>query len=199
MLWSSPRWDTLTFWALDLETGGLDPRTDAILSVGMIPVREGRVVLGEAFSSLVRPERGHAIRPESILAHQLLPAEVTGAPMGSDVAAEIDGRLAEGALLVHFASVDVPFLRRLYRAAGRRWPRPPVVDTAGLLLRLYARDRSRDPDGTAQPVLRLADARARLGLPAYDAHDALSDALATAELFLVLARRLGARTLRDLR
>jgi DNA polymerase-3 subunit epsilon len=198
MLWSSPRWDSLTLWSLDLETGGLDPRTDAILAVGMIPVRQGRVVVGEAFSSLVRPERGHAIRPESILAHQLLPGEVTDAPLGRDVVEEIDRRLAEGPLLVHFKSVDVPFLRRLYRSAGRRWPHPKVVDTADLLLRLYARDRSRDPDGTAQPVLRLADARERLGLPAYDTHDALADALATAELFLVLARRLGARTLRDL-
>jgi DNA polymerase-3 subunit epsilon len=197
--WSSPRWDSLTLWALDLETGGLDPRTDAVLSVGMVPVRQARVVVGEAFASLVRPEAGAAIRHESILAHQLVPGEVTGAPGVPEVVAEIDRRLAEGALLVHFSSVDVPFLKRLYRVAGRRWPRPPVVDTAGLLLRLAARDRIHDPDGTAQPVLRLGEARQRLGLPAYDSHDALSDALATAEMFLVVARKLGARTLRDLR
>ena len=36
-------------------------------------------------------------------------------------------------------------------------------------------------------------------LPVYPAHDALSDALATAEPFLVLRVALGARTVRDLR
>jgi DNA polymerase-3 subunit epsilon len=33
--WPSPPWDSVTYWALDLETGGLDPRADPILSVGI--------------------------------------------------------------------------------------------------------------------------------------------------------------------
>ena len=48
------------------------------------------------------------------------------------------------------------------------------------------------------PQLNLADARRACGLPDYPAHDALTDAVATAELFLVLRHRLGARTLREL-
>ena len=56
MLWPSPPWDAVTYWALDLETGGLDPRSDPILSVGMVPIRAGGIRLGEAWSSLVRPE-----------------------------------------------------------------------------------------------------------------------------------------------
>jgi DNA polymerase-3 subunit epsilon len=49
------------------------------------------------------------------------------------------------------------------------------------------------------PDLNLLAARLRLGLPDYGQHDALTDAIAAAELFLVLRRRLGAKTLRDLR
>jgi DNA polymerase-3 subunit epsilon len=48
------------------------------------------------------------------------------------------------------------------------------------------------------PVLNLSRARREHGLPEYQAHDALTDALAAAELFLVLRKELGARTLRDL-
>ncbi len=50
-------------------------------------------------------------------------------------------------------------------------------------------------------VARQAVDPARLahGLPPYVAHDALIDAVATAELFLVLRRAIGAKTLRDLR
>ena len=36
VFWRSPPWDSLVYWSLDLETGGLDPRKDAILAVGMV-------------------------------------------------------------------------------------------------------------------------------------------------------------------
>jgi DNA polymerase-3 subunit epsilon len=200
MLWPSPPWDRVTYWALDLETGGLDPRADAILSVGMVPVREGAIRLGEAWSSLVRPESSAHIGAESIRAHQLVPAEVRDAPPLAAVLGEIDARLAEGVLLVHQAAVDVQFLKRACRRAGVRWRDPTVVDTVALLVKAAKRARFLDP-GAAEtvPDLNLVAARQRLGLPDYGQHDALTDAIAAAELFLVLRRRLGAKTLRDLR
>ena len=51
MFWPSPPWDAVTYWALDLETGGLDPRHDPILSVGMVPVRSGGIRLEEGHLS----------------------------------------------------------------------------------------------------------------------------------------------------
>jgi DNA polymerase-3 subunit epsilon len=190
----------VTYWALDLETGGLDPRADAILSVGMVPVREGAIRLGEAWSSLVRPETTARFGAESIRAHQLLPGEVEGAPPLADVLREIDRRLAEGVLLVHQAAIDVQFLRRACRRAAVRWRDPPVVDTVALLVKAAKRARFTDPGASGTvPDLNLVAARARLGLPDYGQHDALTDAIAAAELFLVLRRRIGAKTLRDLR
>jgi DNA polymerase-3 subunit epsilon len=57
-----------------------------------------------------------------------------------------------------------------------------------------------DPDAPGiEPELNLAAARRRAKLPEYASHDALTDAIAAGELFLVLRRRLSARTLRDLR
>ena len=47
MLGSSPPWDSVVYWALDLETGGLDPRRDPVLAVGMLPIREGTLRLGD--------------------------------------------------------------------------------------------------------------------------------------------------------
>jgi DNA polymerase-3 subunit epsilon len=199
VFWSSPLWDTVTYWALDLETGGLDPRTDPILSVGMVPIRSGGVRLGEAYSSLVQPEDRAGIALSSITAHHLVPRDLREAPPTSTVLAEVDRRLREGALLVHQAAVDVQFLRRAYREAGMRWPDPRVVDTVVLLLRAAKRARFLDPNAPEQePELNLAGARRRLGLPDYGQHHALTDAIATAELFLVLRRRVGARKLRDL-
>lgn len=199
MLWPSPPWDSATYWTLDLETGGLDPRRDAILAVGMVPVVGGVVTLREAWSSLVRPEAG-AVSPASIRAHQLVPAEVQEAPPLPAVVPEIARRLEGSVLLVHNARIDVGFLKRAFSRCRVAWPRPRVVDTVDLLVRLQRKDRFRDPHAQERaPVLNLGAARERLGLPAYRAHDALTDAVATAELFLVLRKRLGARTVRDLR
>ncbi len=198
MFWPSPPWDKVVYWALDLETGGFDTRRDPIISVGMVPIREGVIRLGEAYQSLVRPEMGN-IREDSIAAHQLVPGEVESAPRLVDVLREVAARLNEGALLVHNAGLDVRFLRRAHDLTRIPWPRPRVVDTVNLIVRLTEKNRFIRPDTQDRdPPLNLGVARARLGLPGYAAHDALTDAIATAELFLMLRRQLGARTLREL-
>ena len=53
------------YWALDVETGGLDAKRDPIIAVGMVPVRAGRIRLGECYRTLVRPEDGGGITSES--------------------------------------------------------------------------------------------------------------------------------------
>ncbi|BDG10494.1 3'-5' exonuclease [Anaeromyxobacter paludicola] len=199
MLFRSPAWDEITYWAIDLETGGLDAKRDPILAVGMVPIRGGVVQLGEAFESLVRPEDGATIRPDSVRAHQLVPRDVRGAPPLPVVLREVHARLRQGALLAHHAGIEVGFLRRAYATVDLVWPRPRVVDTAELLLALERRARFLDPDRVGgDPVLELQAARRQLGLPDYPPHRALHDALAAAELFLVLRRKLGLKRVRDL-
>jgi len=186
------------YWALDLETSGLDERTDRILSVGMVPIRAGAIRWGERYYSLVRPPDATRLSESGIPAHHILPSELQGAPPIAEVLAEIDRRIAQGVLLLHFSSIDLVFLRRAFREAGRRWPHPPTVDTVNLLGQLDRRRAYLDPHAAALPT-GLSEARAQLGLPPHDAHHALSDALATAELMLALRSRLGAKTLKDLR
>jgi DNA polymerase III subunit epsilon len=199
MLFASPRWDAVVYWALDLETGGLDPGKDPILAVGMVPIREGRIRLGESWRTLVRPG-GRPIEPGSVRAHQLVSGEVRDAPSIEDVLPEIARRLAGNVLLVHQRGIDVAFLQEACRRTGARWPGPKVIDTVDLLRRRAKQARFRTPELPLEtPVLILSQARAERGLPPYPAHDALTDAVATAELFLVLRNELGARTLRDLR
>jgi DNA polymerase III subunit epsilon len=193
----SPPWDQVTYWALDLETGGLDAASDPILAVGMVPVRAGIIHLGEAYRTLVRPRDGGVIAPASVAAHQLLWGDVVDAPPVEEVLPQIERRLGDGVLLLHQRSIDVAFLRREFKRCGRRWPAPPVVDTVDLILRI---ERLRNPEiANDQVPLNLTRARRHHGLPEYQAHDALTDAISTAELFLMLRLKLGARTLRDLR
>jgi DNA polymerase-3 subunit epsilon len=200
MLLSSPPWDSVTYWALDLETGGLDPGKDPIIAVGMLPVRAGRIRLGESFRTLVRPGGRRRIDPESVRAHQLVLGEMKDAPTIDDVLPVVERRLRGNVLLVHQRAIDVAFLQEACRRTGVKWPGPKVVDTVDLLLKAAKRARFASPDlPNDRPVLNLSRAREARGLPPYPAHDALTDAIATAELFLVLRHELGARTLRDLR
>jgi len=199
MFFSSPPWEEVTYWSLDLETGGLDTRHDAIVSVGMVPVRRGALQLGDAFESLIRHDGVSTVRPDAVAVHEVLPAEVNEAPKLSEVLVSVDARLAEGALLVHNAAIDVAFLQRAYAENGLRWRKPVVIDTVQLLFKLAKRRRFLEPDSVEEPNINLTAARAELGLPAYPAHNALMDAVATAELFLVLRHKLAARTLRNLR
>ena len=196
-LFRSRRWDEIVFWALDLEMSGLRAGRDRILSVGMVPIRNGVIRYGERFYSLVRPPEIEGLSTEGLRAHHILPADIAGAPGIGDVLPEVDRRLKEGALLVHFAELDLAFLRDAYRRCGMAWPRPRLVDTMNLLMDLHQRQQRWTPH-PPPPRTALSEARADLGLPAYPPHDALSDAVATAELFLVLRSRLNLETLRGI-
>jgi DNA polymerase III subunit epsilon len=198
MFFRSPAWDAVTYCALDLETSGLRPQSDKILSVGIVPVRGGVIHYGERYYSLVRPPDPASLSEEGLRAHHILPAELECAPPLADVLVEIDTRMRDSVLLVHFADVDVGFLKQAYRRADMNWPRPPVVDTVRLMMKLHERQHHLTP--YPAPIrTALTEAREDIGLPPHDSHHALGDALATAELFLAVRARIGARTLRELR
>jgi DNA polymerase III subunit epsilon len=196
-LFPSPRWEEEVYWALDLETSGLRIGADAILSVGMVPIRNGLIRFGERFVSLVRPPLSEVLSTEGLRTHQLIPAEYGDAPPIGDILPEIDRRLRECILLVHHATLDVGFLKSAYRRLGRERPPLRVLDTIDLLISLHLRRYRFTPH---PPAVRtgLADARRDLGLPDHTQHDALGDALATAELFLLLRQKLGIVRLREL-
>ncbi|HEX9052880.1 MAG TPA: 3'-5' exonuclease [Anaeromyxobacter sp.] len=200
MLFASPPWDAVTYWSLDLETGGLRAGRDPIIAIGMVPVRGGRIRLRESFRTLVRPGTRRRVDPSSVRAHQLVADELRDAPPLEEVLPIVERQLRDNVLLVHHRAIDVAFLKDACRSTGVRWPAPKVVDTVDLLLRAARRSRFARPDPVRdRPALNLSLAREAWGLPAYQAHDALTDAIATAELFLVLRHAIGARTLRDLR
>jgi len=186
-------WREAAYWCVDLETTGLDPRTARIVAAAAVPVRDGVVRCSELVTSRVRPGAGAVWAGAE--AHHLLPADVRDAPRLADVLRGLDRCLREGVLVVHGSQVELPLLRRAYRACGLPWPPVAAVDTVRLLQQLEQRARWR---GAGPVPLELDRARAYLGLPAYPRHDAASDAVATAELFVTLCVRLGARTVGDL-
>jgi DNA polymerase-3 subunit epsilon len=170
--------------ALDLETTGLDPQADQILSVGLVIVRNGnRIDLATAMHRLVRPKGG--IPEESAVIHQITDDQAATGGRLHETMAELLQRLAGRVMLAHHARVEVQFLDRACRRLYGQRLVIPVVDTQVLAKR--ALDRTNQ--GYHGGELRLAALRSRYHLPRYPAHNALSDALAAAELFLALTAR----------
>jgi DNA polymerase-3 subunit epsilon len=169
---------------LDFELTGLDPRTDEIISFGAIPIDDGSVRLREACSGLVRPSR--EISEESILVHGIRASEVAHAPALEQAVLPLLETLAGRIVVAHSAAVERAFLGRTLRRLGLRL-RGPIVDTETLgRLWLYERD------GRTLQRLPLTLLASALGLPAERPHDALGDALTTAQVFIALAANLDA-------
>jgi DNA polymerase-3 subunit epsilon len=199
VLFSSPPWDSVDYLAVDVDTGGPDPGSEPIVAVGAVPIRAAHIRLGEAYRTLVQPEDGLAVDPGSVRAHQLVRDELRDAPPLGEVLRELVRRFSQAVLVVHQRSIGLALLRRAFERHRLGWPRPRVVDTVDLLVEAARQDRFANPELPAdRPTLNLARARQKYGLPEYQAHDALNDAIATAEIFLVLRKVLGAQTLRDL-
>jgi DNA polymerase-3 subunit epsilon len=171
------------FIALDLETTGLDPRGDEILSIGLVALRGERIDLGTARHYRVATTR--AIPERSAVLHRITDdAAARGRPL-AEVLPCVLSRLSGSVLLGHHAQTERAFLdaacRRLYGTGFV----VPLADTASLIRRWMARRHQ----VLAAGELRLHALRERYGLPRYRAHDALVDALATAELFCAFVAR----------
>jgi DNA polymerase III subunit epsilon len=178
-------WREVEFAALDLETTGLDVVRDGILSIGLVSLRGGRIDLSTAYSLLVLPDGG--IPEASAVIHRITDDRAAqGLPLAEAMAFMLP-RLAGRVLVAHNARFDHAFLdaacRRLFAVPLLL----PLIDTQALALHSLRRRNQvyRDSD------LRLHALRERYGLPRYRAHDALTDALAVAELFLAQIAHVG--------
>lgn len=181
----------LRLLAVDIETTGLDPRRDRVLSIGWLPVDGGRVVLGGAGQVVVRDEGGIGGVGQSATVHGLTDDRLAGGVALEDAVARLLEALAGRVLLAHFARIETAFLgAACERAWGAGMP-CVVVDTLDLERRAVAGGWGSEPEGGA---LRLWTARERRGLPVYRAHEALTDALACAELYLAQRAELQARS-----
>jgi Rad3-related DNA helicase/DNA polymerase III epsilon subunit-like protein len=156
--------------AFDLETTGLSPRSDRLLEIGAV-----------RYDHLLRPlDRLQVIVDPQIpipLAIQrlvgLTDTDVRGAPPPLEAAAQLAAFCGDAALIAHGGTFDLLFLRSLLSDSfGSRL----VFDTLDLARILLPTSESH-----SLPLLSR-----RLGIPHERPHRALSDALATGELFRVL-------------
>jgi DNA polymerase-3 subunit epsilon len=174
-------WREAPYAVVDLETTGLNPRRDEIISFASVPIDDGRIVVGGMRTVMIRPER--MPEAETIRIHGLRPVDLDGARPLSEAIDVILRSLTGRVLVAHAAWVERGFLNRALKIARLRVAEP-ILDTSALAQRVLP---GVDPD---QQGVQLGAAARALGLPTHRPHRADGDALTTAQLFLALVARL---------
>lgn len=158
---------------IDVETSGLSPRRDRILQIAAVEVDHSGTIVSE-WSTYVRPRFGR-VGPTRV--HGLTAASLRSAPLFRFVADDLAARL-EGAVVVgHNVDFDWSFVRRSLRRV-----RVPIAPTS----RLCTLELSRSLDPERKNRHRLAEVCERYAVPLDNAHDALADARATAQILPLL-------------
>ncbi len=176
--------------ALDLETTGLDPQRDTILSFGYVGMHGTRIDLATARHRIIQTQK--SLPEQSVVIHQLTDDTVARGEPLITVLSEFLRVLAGKVMIAHHAKVELSFIAAACRKLFDSEFLVPTVDTQ------YIAKRSLERRNIAYAAneLRLFNLRERYNLPHYQAHNALSDAIAAGELFAAQVEEQGAcRTL----
>jgi len=169
------------YLAIDLETTGLDAKSDHILSVGYVIVHGNHIDLSSASHRLVHT--AHAIPEASAVIHQITDDQAAEGEALKTVLIDLLKDMAGKVMIAHHATIEQGFLSNACKRIFGGGLLVPIVDTQTVSLRTFQR-RQITYKGSDLRLHALGD---RFNLPRYGAHNALSDALAAAELFLAQA------------
>ena len=161
------------FICLDLETTGLNPKKDRIIEIGAVKVRDGKIV--DTFQSLIDPKQELGERVESLTS--IASKELCGQPTIQEILPDLKEFLEEDVLLGHRVLFDYSFLKRAFTNAKIIFERKGL-DTLKLARKFVTDCESKKLESLCQ----------HYGIR-HQAHRALGDAVATVELYQILAEK----------
>ncbi len=159
---------------VDVETTGLDLANDTLISIGAVAVVNGRIALGDSFSVVL--QQNEVSRRENILIHGISGAvQREGAPPADALLAFL-GFLGKSPLVAFHVAFDETMIRRAMRQHLGLNFRHPWLDLAYVLPALW-------PE-LMRSHRTLDDWAMHFSIRNEDRHNAVADALATAQLLL---------------
>lgn len=179
--------------ALDFETTGLDKDKDCVISAGLVDIVNFGINLKSATHQLISCDT--QLPEESVVIHQITDNELVNGDNVETVLPYLLSRLSGKVLLAHHASVELFFMNKMCQEVYASDFLIPVIDTQYLAKRSFDRKNINYKGND----LRLFNLRKSFNMPAYKAHNALMDAVATAELFLVMANTISPKSNAKLR
>lgn len=174
----------LDFVALDFETANRSPASAC--AVGAVRVRDGHVV--DEYFTLVRPAEGFDdFEPGNIRVHGITADAVESSPSWTDVYGPLRAFIGDDVVVGHNAAFDMSVL---LNTSGAHDIDLPVLSSLCTLQ--LARASIKVPSYSLPWVVE------HLNLPAFDHHDPLADARASAMVLVALAASSGVQTVAEL-
>ncbi|MFV1874069.1 MAG: 3'-5' exonuclease [Oleiphilus sp.] len=171
------------FVAMDFETTGLDANNDDIVSIGMVPFSLKRIYCRRSKHWIVKPRR--ELAENSVVIHGIKHSDILEAPDINTLFEELLSLMAGKVMVVHYQHIERNFLAHAFKSRLGEGIIFPLIDTMLLEKNIRLQQRSLCDRLLQRPLpsIRLGDCRRRYHLPHYQSHHALSDSLASAELF----------------
>jgi DNA polymerase-3 subunit epsilon/ATP-dependent DNA helicase DinG len=157
--------------AIDLETTGLDPKTDSIIEVGAVRMLDGQIL--EEFTTFINPHR--PIPDQVTFLTGIRYENVETAPTIEMALPQITKFVGGSPIIAHNVSFDMSFLRERYSILSNN----QCIDTYDLASILL-------PNA---PRYNLNSLSTQLGISLETAHRALADASASALLYWELWKK----------
>jgi DNA polymerase-3 subunit epsilon len=171
----------LRYVIFDIETTGLSLQHDRVVSVAAYRVVDGRIALGDVFSSLVSP--GRDIPSAAVKIHGIIPSMVDNAPSFSEVFEKFTAYLGIDILVGYHVEFDLHFLNVYMRRTHGFPVQNLVLDVQPLCRSVGFPPHLRSYAGRLRGHRDLDTAARHFGIEIQERHTALGDALATAMIF----------------
>jgi DNA polymerase-3 subunit epsilon len=162
---------------VDVETTGLNLMTDTLISIGAVAVVNGRIVLGDNFSVIL--QQRISSRKENILVHGISGSEQRDGVSPADGLLAFLEYLGKDPLVAFHVAFDETMIRRAMRQYLGFSFKHPWLDLAYVMPALY-------PD-LMHSHRALDDWSRHFDIRNENRHNAVADALVTAQLLLIAA------------
>jgi len=165
------------FIAFDLETTGLDKKSDRIIEIGAVRIRDGQVI--DTFSTFADP--GHRLSATTVNLTGITDSMLRGAPKPEQAVRAFLDWAGDTPLVAHNAEFDVGFVREMCRR--KTWEFAPLwMDTLVLAQYLCPELSNHRLDTVAN----------HLELPPFQHHRAFNDAAVCGQIFRALVAKMQA-------
>jgi DNA polymerase-3 subunit epsilon len=174
--------------ALDFETTGLDINDSDIVSIGLVKISQLGINLESCTHQLINTKS--ELSESSVVIHQITDTESASGINIETAIPNLLEQLSGNVMLAHNAKVEIGFINKMCQKLYGTEFMIPVIDTQYLAKRSLERKNQSYKSND----LRLFNLRKSLNMPAYKAHNALMDAIATAELFLAMFNKISPKS-----
>ncbi len=163
----------------DTETTGLNTKKDEILSIGAVKVKNNKILTSGKFELFIKPSR--EISQESIKIHYIRNIDLQNGNNQQEALEKFLHFIGSRTLVGYYLEFDINMINKyLQPLLGIKLPNKQIE-----VSQIYYRKKRRTiPDGRID--LRFDSIMNDLNLPIFGKHDALSDAIMTAMMYVKL-------------